>query len=99
MAAYIIVNVHTTDPTTYESYKRHAQETVAAFGGTYLVRGGKHKVLEGEWNPTRLVLLEFPTYERALAFWESEEYAPQKELRQRISTTEMVLVDGLGGPP
>ncbi|MBV9057346.1 MAG: DUF1330 domain-containing protein, partial [Candidatus Eremiobacteraeota bacterium] len=64
MSAYIIVNVDTTHPKEYERYKEMAQETVARYGGRYIVRGGTMQVLEGSWNPTRIVVLEFPSYER-----------------------------------
>ena len=95
MSAYVIVNVATTDPQRYEDYKKSAQEAVAHYGGKYLIRGGKFQVLEGEWTPTRIAMLEFPTYERALEWWNSPEYGPGKALRQSISTTEMILVEGM----
>ncbi|HLY03584.1 MAG TPA: DUF1330 domain-containing protein [Candidatus Cybelea sp.] len=98
MPAYVIVNVNTSDPERYEDYKKMAQETVAKFGGRFLVRGGKMRVLEGSWNPTRIVVLEFDSYERANAWWHSAEYAPAKELRQRLSTTDLLIVDGFDSP-
>jgi uncharacterized protein (DUF1330 family) len=94
MPAYVIVNVDTRDPQRYERYKQMAQETVAQFGGRYLVRGGKMEILEGSWRPTRVVVLEFDSYEKALAWWHSAEYAPAKELRQSLSTTDLLIVDG-----
>ncbi|HXO17700.1 MAG TPA: DUF1330 domain-containing protein [Candidatus Dormibacteraeota bacterium] len=97
MSAYVIVNVDTTDPVKYEEYKTMAQDAVARFGGRYLVRGGKMNVVEGDWRPTRIVILEFDSFDTATAWWESELYAPAKALRQRLSTTDMVIVDGYGG--
>ncbi|MBV9276848.1 MAG: DUF1330 domain-containing protein [Candidatus Eremiobacteraeota bacterium] len=94
MAAYVIVNVKTSDPVAYERYKEMAQKTVADFGGRYLARGGQMKVLEGSWSPTRIVVLEFPSYERAHEWWNSQNYAPAKELRQRLATTDLLIVDG-----
>ncbi|HZZ66317.1 MAG TPA: DUF1330 domain-containing protein [Candidatus Baltobacteraceae bacterium] len=94
MAAYVIVDVDTSDPQRYEDYKRVAQETVAQYGGRYLARGGTMHILEGDWQPTRLVILEFPSFERAREWWESAAYGPAKELRQSISRTDMVLLDG-----
>ncbi len=94
MPAYVIVDVDTHSPERYERYKQMAQETVAQFGGRYLVRGGKMEVLEGSWKPTRVVVLEFDSYEKALAWWHSAEYAPAKELRQSLSATDLVIVDG-----
>lgn len=97
MAAYILVNVDTSNPSEYEEYKRIAQETVSRYGGRYLVRGGRMHLLEGTWRPTRLVILEFESFERAREWWESEAYAPAKALRQRLSKTDMILVDGYEG--
>jgi len=94
MAAYVIVKVDTKHPEQYESYKEMAQKTVAQYGGRYLARGGQMKVLEGSWEPTRIVILEFPSYEKAHEWWHSAEYAPAKELRQRLSTTDLLIVDG-----
>jgi uncharacterized protein (DUF1330 family) len=96
MAAYILVNVNTSQPDEYEEYKKMAQETVAQFGGRYLARGGRLRVLEGQWEPTRIVVLEFESFAKALAWWESEAYAPAKALRQRLSATDMILVEGCG---
>ncbi|MGC1379859.1 MAG: DUF1330 domain-containing protein [Candidatus Baltobacteraceae bacterium] len=97
MPAYVIVNVSTKNAAEYEEYKKMAQDAVAQFGGRYLVRGGNMKVLEGQWMPTRLVVLVFESFERARDWWESEQYAPAKALRQRLSETDMVLVDGYEG--
>jgi uncharacterized protein (DUF1330 family) len=95
MAAYVIANIQVTDPARYEEYKLQAQATIAAYGGRYLARGGKHEVLEGHWSPHRLVILEFESYERALEWYESQEYGPAKDLRRNISISELVVVEGL----
>jgi uncharacterized protein (DUF1330 family) len=95
MSAYVIVDVETSDPEKYEEYKRMAQESVARFGGRYVVRGGKFAVVEGDWRPTRLVILQFESFDRALEWWGSDDYSPAKELRQRLSRTDIVIVDGL----
>jgi uncharacterized protein (DUF1330 family) len=95
MPAYVIVNVNTRDPERYEEYKKMAQDAVARFGGRYIVRGGKMEVLEGTWAPTRIVVLQFESYEKALAWWHSDEYASAKQLRQSLSTTDLVIVDAL----
>ena len=65
MAAYIIVEIEVTDPVGYEEYKQQAGATVEKYGGKYLVRGGATEVLEGDWQPKRIVVLEFATMERA----------------------------------
>ena len=94
MPAYVVVNVNTKHPEEYERYKEMAQKTIAQYGGRYLVRGGAMSVLEGTWTPTRIVIVEFPTYEKAREWWHSAEYAPAKELRQRLSATDLLIVDG-----
>jgi uncharacterized protein (DUF1330 family) len=97
MAAYIMVEIAIHDAQTYERYKQLAPPSIAAYGGRYLVRGGAVEVLEGSWNPPRFVILEFPTVERARAWWSSPEYAPAKALRQACTQTDMILMEGL--PP
>jgi uncharacterized protein (DUF1330 family) len=94
MSAYVIVNVDTKHPQEYERYKEMAQKTVAQYGGRYLVRGGQMNVLEGSWEPTRIVILEFPSYEKAHQWWHSAEYAPAKELCQRLSASDLLIVEG-----
>lgn len=94
MTAYIVVQIAIHDPATYERYKALAPAAIAAYGGRYVVRGGFSQVLEGSWQPERFVLLEFPTVERARAWWDSPEYAPAKALRQQSAHTEMLLVEG-----
>ena len=69
---------------------------IAAYGGRYRVRGGRSELLEGEWTPARLVILEFPDAERARAWWSSPEYTPAKAIRQACARTEMLLVEGTG---
>jgi uncharacterized protein (DUF1330 family) len=97
MPAYIIVDVKVRDRESYERYKLLASSAVAAFGGRYLVRGGQTETLEGGWKPSRFVILEFPTTDRARAWWASQEYGPAKALRQACADTEMLLVEGVPG--
>jgi uncharacterized protein (DUF1330 family) len=95
MAAYIIANVSVQDPDRYEEYKRLVPPTIAAFGGRFLVRGGAVERLEGDRDPGRVVILEFPSVERAKAWWSSAEYGPVKDLRQASARAELILVDGV----
>lgn len=95
MAAYVAVEITVKDAETYERYKQLAPPSIAAYGGRYLVRGGKTKTLEGSWLPSRFVILEFPNAQQARAWWESPEYAPAKALRQANASTEMILVEGV----
>ena len=84
-----------TDPARYEDYKKMVPESLAKFGGRFIVRGGQTETLEGTWAPKRFVIVEFPDMERARAWWASEEYADAKALRQATSSTEMIVVQGL----
>ncbi len=95
MSAYVVVEIDIHDAETYERYKELVPPTIAAYGGRYLARGGAIETLEGEWKPTRLVLLEFPSAERARAWWAAPEAAPIKAMRQRSARTRMIVVAGL----
>jgi uncharacterized protein (DUF1330 family) len=95
MAAYVVVDIEVLEPIEYEEYKALAAPAVAAYGGRYLARGGTVEVLEGNWVPNRLVVLEFPSVAQAQAWWSSPEYGRAKEIRQRAATTKMVVVAGV----
>ena len=95
MAAYIVLNIEVTDPTRYAEYVKAAGATVAQYGGTYLVRGGRAEKLEGTADPKRFVVLEFPSYERAKAWWDGAEYRGPKAIRQLAATSDAILVDGV----
>ncbi|MBL8100708.1 MAG: DUF1330 domain-containing protein [Anaerolineales bacterium] len=95
MTAYIIVDIEVTDPVGYEDYKRLASPTLAIYGGKYIARGGNTEVLEGEWIPNRLVILEFENSERAKAWLNSPEYAEARALRHKYAKSNMVVVDGV----
>ena len=97
MAAYIIVDVNIHDPETYEDYKKLTPGSLKPFDGNFIVRGASTETLEGDWEPQRIVVLEFPTQEKAKAWWSSEGYAPAKALRQSASTTRMIVVEGFNG--
>ncbi|HEY7287923.1 MAG TPA: DUF1330 domain-containing protein [Vicinamibacterales bacterium] len=95
MSAYVVVQIDVTDPVRYEDYKKLVPESLAKFGGRFIVRGGRTETLEGTWAPRRFVMVEFPDMERARAWWASEEYAEAKALRQATSSTEMIVVEGV----
>jgi uncharacterized protein (DUF1330 family) len=94
MPGYVIVNITGRDPVRYEEYKRLASPTVSAYGGRYVVRGGPVDVREGGWSPSRLVVLEFPSAERARAWWDSPEYSAAKAIRQSCADTQLVITEG-----
>ena len=94
MPAYIVVEVEVEDPIRYEDYKKMVPPSLVAYGGRFLVRGGKVENLEGDWSPKRFVMVEFPSVEQAKAWWNSPEYADAKALRQATAKTQMIVVEG-----
>ncbi len=95
MSAYVIVEIDITDPIGYEEYKKQAAATVHKYGGKYIVRGGKIEVLEGDWHPNRLVVLQFESMQRAKEWLHCEEYREPRKMRHRTAKTKMILVEGL----
>lgn len=95
MKAYILVDVTINDPVRYEEYKKLTPPSLEKYEGKFIVRGGTTETLEGDWNPGRLVVLEFPSLEKAKAWWNSPEYAPGKALRQATAHTNLIVVEGL----
>jgi uncharacterized protein (DUF1330 family) len=95
MPAYIIVEIDIHDPTGYGEYKKLAGATVEKYGGKYIVRGGKAEVLEGEWIPKRIVVLQFESTDRAKQWLNCEEYREPRKMRHRTAKTNMILVEGI----
>ena len=95
MPAYVIAETDITDPERYEQYKAASPAAIAAGGGRFLVRGGELAVLEGDWQPTRLVLLEFEDLAAAKRWYESEVYQEAKELREGAAQLRVVAVQGI----
>jgi uncharacterized protein (DUF1330 family) len=95
MPALVIVDIEVTDPTRYEDYKRLASESIAQYGGRYLVRGGRSEVLNGAWTPKRLVVLQFDSVEAAKRWQASPEYGEAKKVREGAAKANMVVVEGL----
>jgi uncharacterized protein (DUF1330 family) len=95
MPAYVIVEVSIHYHKEYEEYKKLTPAAIAAFDGKFLVRGGQTITLEGDWKPERIVVLEFPTIERANEWWRSEIYTEAKVIRQRTAKTKMIIVEGI----
>ncbi|HOX82909.1 MAG TPA: DUF1330 domain-containing protein [Chryseolinea sp.] len=95
MPAYVIVDVTVLNKDEYEGYKKLTPPSIAAYGGKFIVRGGATESLEGDWNPERIVILEFENMQLAKEWWRSELYAPAKEIRQRNAKTKMILVEGI----
>jgi len=97
MAAYVIVDLTVTDRPLMEEYRKRAPATLTPYGGKFLVRGGAHQTIEGDWKPNRLVVLEFPSMEHAKRWYHSEEYREPLAMRLRAGRANFVMVDGV--PP
>ena len=95
MPAYVIVDLTVTDLPTMEEYRKRVPATLAAYGGRFLVRGGAHQTVEGDWKPNRLVILEFPSMDQAKRWYDSEEYREPKAMRLRAGRGNMVMVEGV----
>jgi uncharacterized protein (DUF1330 family) len=95
MPAYVIVETDITDPERYAQYKAASPGAVAAGGGRFAVRGGELAVLEGDWRPSRLVVLEFEDLAAAKRWYESEVYQEAKKLREGAAHIRMVAVQGV----
>jgi uncharacterized protein (DUF1330 family) len=95
MPAYVIVETEITDPEQYERYKAASPGTVAAAGGRFVVRGGELAVLEGDWQPSRLVVLEFADLDAARRWYHSERYQEARKLREGAARLRMVAVQGV----
>lgn len=97
MPGYVIADVDVKDPAAYEEYRKLVPATLEPYGGRFVVRGGEVERLEGDWEPHRIVVLEFPSTDDARRWHSSEEYAHAKELRQRASVGSLLLVEGYDG--
>jgi uncharacterized protein (DUF1330 family) len=99
MSAYVTFLIDIRDPAGFTRYARAAAPAYPIYGGKITLRGPVVEVLEGSLDvghDTRLVVLEFPSFEQARSWWESEEYRPLLELRQpRVADTRAFLVDGI----
>jgi uncharacterized protein (DUF1330 family) len=97
--AYLIVEMHITDMEQYKQYMTEAPAVVKAFGGEYLVRGGRHEALEGDWAPHRVAMLRFPSFEQAKAFYDSPQYGAVRAKRAgAVEYFNSVLVEGVAAP-
>lgn len=95
MTAYLIADIEVTDPEGYAEYRRIVGDSIGAFGGRFLTRGGKTETLEGNWTPKRLVVVEFPSMARLAAWYASPEYAPALALRKRCAVSSLVMTEGV----
>jgi uncharacterized protein (DUF1330 family) len=96
MPAYIIADIQVTDPVAYDDYRPLAAASIARFGGRFIVRGGKVDLLEGEPQPERIVVIEFPDAVTARRWYQSEEYQTALKIRQAASRGRVLLVEAAG---
>ena len=94
MKAYVIAQIDVQDPVRYADYVKLTPGTIAPFGGRFIARGGRAERLEGDTPVNRLVVLEFPSYEQAKAWYASDGYRVAMAIRQSASTGSLILVEG-----
>jgi uncharacterized protein (DUF1330 family) len=95
MPAYVIFDVDIKDPERYQDFMSAVKPALEEAGGKYLSRGGMHKVYEGDWEPRRIVLLEFPTFKAWEAFYKGPTYQGLKAIREACSSARLVGIEGL----
>lgn len=95
MAAYVIIDAKVTDDSAFRTHLDRVPAIVKAHGGRYLVRGGAHEVIRGNWTPDRLVVLEFDCVQQARAWQDASDYADLREQLNRFSETNVVIVEGV----
>lgn len=95
MTAYLIATMDVHDPKGYEEYRAEVPAFIAKHGGGYVVRGGAAEVVEGSWPDGRIVVLDFPDYAAAQAFYADPDYQPVAAIRHRTATSHLWLVDGV----
>ena len=94
MSAFVVVEIEVHNHELYKTYTELTPASIASYQGKFVARGGETIVLEGDWKPKRLVILEFPSVEIANSWWHSEEYTKARDIRQKAATTKMVIIEG-----
>lgn len=94
MAGYIVADIEVTNPEEYRRYTQQVQATIDKHGGKFLVRGGQHETIEGDWQAKRVVIIEFPSVEQAKVWYNSPEYSAIAGIRQHSSISRIILVQG-----
>ena len=95
MSGYVIANINVKNSEAYKEYVGKVKPIVEKFGGEYLVRNGEFKVIDGEWKHPRTIVIKFPTYEKALEWYNSEEYKPVKSIRLANSVANGIIIKGV----
>jgi uncharacterized protein (DUF1330 family) len=95
MAGYVLIDLEIRDPQGFQEYLKLAAPTVKQYGGKVVVGGAASQTLEGDWHPHLLSIGEFESIEQALRWYNSEEYAPAKELRRKVTNSKAIIVQGV----
>lgn len=95
MSAYVFANIKVDDPIAYQRYVQIVPGTIEKYGGRYLARGGRVEVLEGDTQPGRTIIIEFPTFEDAQRWYSSKEYCGAKDVRHACAHADLVVIDGV----
>jgi len=97
MSAFILADVAVSDMQAYRDsgYLEATPKIAAKYGGVYRARGGRQELVEGDWEPARMIIIEFPDMEKLMAFVDCEEYAPWRAVRQNLATSKIVAIDGV----
>ena len=94
MSGYAIAQIEVNNPENYKEYLAKVSDIVAKFGGEFLVRGGEFSHVEGEWKNSRNIVIKFPSYEKALEWYNSEDYKPVKKIRLDNSISDAIIIKG-----
>ena len=95
MSGFAIFNIEVKKPEEYKEYVEKVKPIAEKFGGEYIVRGGENRVLEGTWAYPRTVVIKFPSYEKALEWYNSDEYKPVKQIRLENSVGNGIIIKGV----
>ena len=95
MTGYAIFNINVNNPENYKEYVEKVKPIAEKYGGEYLVRGGKNVTVEGSWQHPRTVVIKFPSYDKAMEWYNSEEYKPIRQIRHDNAVSNSIIVDGV----
>ena len=95
MPAYVIVQINITNADPYKDYLNQVTPIVKKYNGEYVVRGGKSEVMLGKWDYSRTVVIKFPSYNIAMEWYKSAEYAPVKKMREENSEGNLIIIEGV----
>ena len=95
MSAYIIVQINITNKEPYKEYLKQVTPIAKKYGGEYMIRGGNYEILLGNWDFERTVVIKFPNYDNAIKWYNSEEYAPVKKIREENSEGNLIIIEGI----